>query len=380
MKKKIGIGLGILIVLIIGIIITKSLMSSKKVVVKEENPYGIEYYTVPDVEQVFINGVVNPEQSQEFRKEEQLGQIGEIKVANGDTVESGALLYTYENKGVTKQINDLNNQVARMETQKANAGYKLNIAIKKWEKTPQEERTQTLEELKMDMSTNDTNAEIKELYNNIESMKKEQYTDVQAPFNGKVYIPEVKDANSAILKLISDKFHVSGTVNERDITKLAIEQVADIKVISNDKVVTGKVSFIDLNPSEGNDKTTVSATDGLTMSRYPVKLSLDSIEDIRNGYHVQAVVNIGKEEITIPTVSIHKENDQSYVLVNDFGTVVRRIIQLGEEQGDNVVVTSGLEAEDQIIITSKQTIKEGQVLSKSSELKQATDELSEKKE
>lgn len=32
----------------------------------EEDPYGIEYYTVPAIEQIFVNGVVTPEQSQEF--------------------------------------------------------------------------------------------------------------------------------------------------------------------------------------------------------------------------------------------------------------------------------------------------------------------------
>ena len=152
-------------------------------------------------------------------------------------------------------------------------------------------------------------------------------------------------------------------MNEKDVEKLLPEQVADIKVISNDKTVTGKVSFIDINPSNEDSGDMNYNDQSSTMSSYPVKLSLDSLDGIRNGHHVQAVINIGKTVIAIPTTSIHKEEEQSYVLVNGFGTVVRRIIQIDKEEGENTVITSGLEAEDQIIVSSKQPIEEGQVLS-----------------
>lgn len=364
MKKKLGIGLGILVLVIVAILVARPLLFPKEEEIEiGEDPYGIEYYTVPNMEQVFVNGIVKPEQSQEFSKEEELGTVGELQVENGESVEKGRLFYTYENKEITTQLSDLKNQVSRMETQKSNAEYKLNLAIKNWNNQAQEERVQTLEEIKIDMSTSDIDAEIKELYDNIKTLKEEQFKEIVAPFDGKVYIPEVKDADSAILKLISDKFYVSGTVNEKDVSKLAVEQIADIKVVSNDQTVTGKVNFIDLNPSEGDIDGMVYSEEASTMSNYPVKLSLDTLEGIRNGYHVQAVINIGEEAITIPTVSIHEEEGQFYVLVNDFGTLTRRVIQIGEEEGENTVVTSGLEAEDQIVVSSKEPVEEGQVLS-----------------
>lgn len=366
MKKIVGIVMSVLVVIIVVVFGYRNLFATNEEVYEEEvDPYGIEYYTVPDMDQVFINGVVRPEQSQEFQKEEALGNIGEIQVANGDSVEEGTLLYTYESKEVATQVIELQNQVKKMETQKANADNKLTLAVKIWNETPEEERMQSLEELKMDMSTDDMGAEIKEAYSTIDSLKEEQYTDVTAPFTGKVYIPEEKDAQSAVLKLISDEFYVSGTVNERDVEKLAVDQSADIKVISNDRTVTGKVSFIDLNPAEGNDDGMgyMGGEEGAMMSNYPIKLSLDSLEDIRNGYHVQAVINLDESAIKIPTEAIYEEDEQYYVLVNDFGTVVRRVIQIGEEEDENTTVTSGLEAEDQIIISSQQPIEEGQVLS-----------------
>lgn len=369
MKKKIGIVLGIIAVVVIAAIILQRVFFSKEPVIEEvEDPYGIEYFTVPSMEQVFVNGTVKPEQSQEFRKEEAYGVMGDLQVKNGETVEKGSLFYTYENTEVATQLSDTTNQVARMETQRSNAIYKRDLAIKSWNKLPEEERTQTLEEIKMDMSTDDLDAEITELYNNIASLKEQRYKNIVAPFKGKVYVPEVKDAESPILKLISDSFYVAGTVNEKDVGKLASEQTADIKVISNDYTVMGKVNFIDLNPTEaGAEEGDYGQTS--TMSSYPVKLSLDTLEGIRNGYHVQAVVNIGKEAITIPTKAIlHEDENVHYVLVNDFGTVVRRVVQLGKEEGENTIVTSGLEAEDQLIVSSKIPVEEGQLLDDSANI------------
>ncbi|MER1955692.1 MAG: efflux RND transporter periplasmic adaptor subunit [Desemzia incerta] len=370
MKKKIGIGLGILVVLVLGGFGAKALFFSPEEVLEEEfdDPYGIEYFTVPSMEQIFVNGTVNPEQSQEFRKEEGLGTMGDLQVENGAAIEEGTLLYTYENTEVATQLNDLENQVARMETQRSNAVYKRDLAIQNWNKLPEEERTQTLEEVKIDTSTSDLDAEITEMYNNIESLKGQRYKDIVAPFSGKVYIPEDKNAETPILKLISDRFYVAGTVNEKDVGKLAPDQIADIKVISNNHAVTGKVDFIDLNPTEDTgDGMGSYGGQETTMSNYPVKLSLDSLEGIRNGYHVQAIVSSGESTVNVPTIAIHQEDDQAYVLVNDFGTVVRRVIQLGEAEGENTIVTSGLEAEDQIIVSSEVDIEEGQLLSESSE-------------
>ena len=126
MKKKIGIGLGVIVLLAVVFFgVNKLMISKEEIYEEEEDPYGIEYYTVPDMDQVFVNGVIKPEQSQEFQKEEALGNIGEIQVANGDTVEAGTLLYTYESKDITTQIIDLQNQAQKMETQKANADNKL---------------------------------------------------------------------------------------------------------------------------------------------------------------------------------------------------------------------------------------------------------------
>lgn len=98
------------------------------------------------------------------------------------------------------------------------------------------------------------------------------------------------------------------------------------------------------------------------MSSYLVKLSLDSLEGIKNGYHVQATINLGDELIKIPTAAIRKDGAVNYVLVNDFGSVIRRELVLGEEDGKETTIQSGLESADKVIVSSKKEIKEGDIL------------------
>lgn len=369
MKKKILIVVAVIGVLGIGFYISSFFLFAAEENVPEEelgDPYGIEYFTVPDMEQVFINGVVKPEQSQEFRREESLGEVGELQVSNGESVEEGTTLFTYENTEIAAQLNEMTNQAKRAETQRANFIRRREIAIKNWNDTPEEERMGTLEEINLEYETNDMDAEITEIYNNIERLKAERFTDVNAPFSGKVYIPEEKTMESPILKLISDNFYVSGTVNEKDVERLSVDQTVDIKVISTEVIVTGKVSFIDVNPSEdaGNDMGYYDPSSS-TMSNYPVKLSLDTLEGIRNGNNVQATINIGDSVVSIPSEAIYEDGEENYVLVNDFGTVVRRIIQVGEEQDGETIVTSGLEAEDAIIVSSEVAVEEGEMIDES---------------
>ncbi|MDN6218388.1 MAG: efflux RND transporter periplasmic adaptor subunit, partial [Enterococcus sp.] len=84
---------------------------------------------------------------------------------------------------------------------------------------------------------------------------------------------------------------------------------------------------------------------------------------VKNGYHIQAAINVGEETpIFIPTAAIHQEGDTSYVLVNDFGSVIRKTIVLAEEDGETTHIVSGLEAGDRIIVSSKTEVKEGDVI------------------
>lgn len=60
--------------------------------------------------------------------------------------------------------------------------------------------------------------------------------------------------------------------------------------------------------------------------------------------------------------AIQKEGEQAYVLVNDFGTIIRRDVQVGQENGDKMAIESGLESADRVVISSKKPVKVGDIV------------------
>ena len=122
------------------------------------------------------------------------------------------------------------------------------------------------------------------------------------------------------------------------------------------------------------------------LSNYTVKLSIESKENLKNGFHVQAAVNLSDKAIKIPSKAVKHEGEQAYVLVDDFGTVLRKNITIKEaaevetpevKEGDEkakadkkeeaskekeVEVTEGLEAMDRVIVSSKTPLKDGDII------------------
>uniref|UniRef100_UPI003F768551 hypothetical protein n=1 Tax=Staphylococcus aureus TaxID=1280 RepID=UPI003F768551 len=66
--------------------------------------------------------------------------------------------------------------------------------------------------------------------------------------------------------------------------------------------------------------------------------------------------------IELPKEAIQKEGEQAYVLVNDFGTIIRRDVQVGQENGDKMAIESGLESADRVVISSKKPVKVGDIV------------------
>lgn len=369
MKKKTMIIIGIVVLLLIGIFVLPSLLGGKKEAKSNAKPVGedlgIEYFEVPDIEQVYINGVVQPEQAEAFSKDTKMTSTPEIKVKNGDVVESGTELFTYEDKEITKEIEAQNNTLSKLATKKQNIYNKWNRAIDNFNKTKEEDRTTTGVAINEQHQAEIDSVDEEILFSNqtIADLSTNQFISTKAKFKGRVSIPEVKDENAPILRLTSDGLYVAGKVNEKDLLKIGLDQKANLSVVSSGTTVTGKISYIDDNPPEAKENQSDSNNTDGSMSTYNVKLSLDRLEGIKNGYHMQATINLGDNKpIEVPKKAIHDQDGKKYVLVNDFGSVIRRDVQIGEEKDGNTIINSGLESADRIIVSSKKPVKEGDLV------------------
>jgi len=372
MTKKKWFIIGGIVTVVIVVFIAINIFGGKgtppETALSAEEIYGIEYFEVPDVEQVYINGVIQPNQMESFAKDNKISGDPEIKVKNGEVVDKGTVLYVYEDKEVTKQMEDLNNQLSRNYTKTENVRAKWQKAIDNFNSLPGEQRTVSASTELDDQYQSQIDAIAEEnqyLTDQVNDLSTSQFISTTAKFKGRVLIPEVKEENTPILTLTSDGFYVSGKVNEKDLPKIAVDKPAEITVISNGQTVKGKISYIDNNPIEAGAAEAAAPSEGSggSMSNYAVKLTLDSTDNIKNGYHVQATINLDDDKPNeIPAAAVKEDGDKKYVLVNDFGSVIRRDIQTGEVKGDKIVVTSGLESADRIIVSSKKELKEGDIL------------------
>ena len=263
MKKKTIIILGAVAVIAVGGIVTVNALNknAQQVAVKQapKDDWGIDYFDVPDLQQIYINGVIQPEQMEAFARDQKITKDPEIKVKNGDVVDAGTELFTYEDESVTKEIEAQQNSLAKLETKRANIYNKWNRAIDKFNKTKEEDRTMSGDDLNEQYQTevDAVDEEITFTNETLADLGAKQYISTKANFKGRVSIPEVKDANSPILRLTSEDLYLAGKVNEKDLTKISVGQKAKLTSVSNNVVVDGSISYIDDNPPEGDRKSVV---------------------------------------------------------------------------------------------------------------------------
>lgn len=366
-KKRIVIGIVLgLIVLVIGVNwfqSNKSALPETNIVAKEDD--GIDYFEVPDMEQVYINGIVQPDQTESFAKDTNMTSKPEIKVNNGDIVDVGTELFVYEDKEITKEIENQNNTLSKLATKKQNIYNKWNRAITTYNNTAEEDRMTSLAAIDEQYQTEIDAVAEEILFANqtVSDLSTKQFVTTVATFKGRVSIPETKDENAPILRLTSEGLYFAGKVNEKDLLKIAVGQTATLSVVSSGVSVLGKISYIDDNPPEADTNVNNTGDNSTTMSSYSVKLSLDSLDGIKNGYHMQATINLEENKvIEIPKKAIHEKEGKKYVLVNDFGSVIRRDVQVGEEKDDLCVINFGLESADRIIVSSREELNEGDLI------------------
>ncbi|MGX4686011.1 efflux RND transporter periplasmic adaptor subunit [Vagococcus sp. JNUCC 83] len=360
-KKKwiIGSIVGLVVVSTVG---GKLLLSKKEPTEITKEP-KIEFFTVENVDQVFINGVVTPVMSKEFTKDTTLGKLGDLNVKNGENVTKDTVLYQYLDETTDSQIRDLKFQIESTQAEKEKAARQMQLEINEMNNvsTTESGDTQSMPvskesiELKYDLASYDI--KINQLQTQINELSEKQINKVVAPFDGQVIIPQDQNRDSAILTLSSTDFYVEGSVNEKDLDKVKEKQQADVKTVADNKLYKGEVTYVSNIPNtqQSSEGSSGGGTSN-SLSTYTVKLSLKDAKAIRKGFHVQASVKLNDEKIEIPkkAVKVDDKTKEVYVLVDDFGTIEKRIVETSDQGAsqDKVIITSGLEGLDKVIVSS----------------------------
>lgn len=386
MKKKTKIILTVAVVGIIGTSAALALGSKSKQNSDKDTEPKIEYFTLKGSKQVFINGTVTPTRSEEFVKDPSLGKLGDLEVKNGDTVEEGTLLYQYIDPNSEKQIAEIKASIQSTQADRNKAARQMQLDLDKlaaadtkpqpndkeqddkesptsMPDAPLENTATNRESIILQYDLEGFDVRLTQLEQQLNDVLNDQVNLVKAPFKGKVSIPQEKTRDSAILNLTSEDFYVIGEVNEKDVSKLKVDQIANIQTIADKQSLKGKISYISEIPATAS--TEPGAGGGSSLSSYTVKLALDDAKKLKNGFHVQASIDLDKQKTMVPKNAIHYDNKQAYVLVDDFGTVLKKDISLNKDNDitdKEVEVTDGLESMDKIIVKSDKKLKDGDML------------------
>lgn len=215
-------------------------------------------------------------------------------------------------------------------------------------------------------------AQVKTAKANLEQAKLDlSYTDIIAPVTGRIgraaySVGNLVGPDSGVLATIvsQDPMYITFPVSQRLILDYQKEkqkrgegQAIVVRIILGDDTVysePGRIDFADIRISDSTDTLTLRATvanpDGLLIPGEFVNVLLETEE--------------AKPAIVIPQIAVQIDQAGFYVLVVDADNKVQvRRIERGEggEAGD-MVVSSGLQAGDKVVVEGAQKVRPGQVV------------------
>ena len=372
MKKKYIIAI-VTVVILAGVGVGSYFLKQS---MNKESVATMEIYTVPSTDKVFVNGKIEPEKVENIFLDATKGTVDKVEVENGDVVEKGDTLFIYKNDQVRSQVEQLELQLNSAKSQKEEINKQNAEAKKQLEdlkkaglenQMPQGGQMPNLgQNAGGEISTGSVDEQIKLLEKQIKALKDKEYYKVTAPIGGKVILAESStNPTQPYITVESGDYYISGSVNEKDQPKIKEGQEVQITILSTNKNINGKISSVGNTPIDNGAslaaQTGAQGGAGGNMSYYEVKITPDSQEDLTNGFHVQASVNLDKKPIEIPKEAILSVDNEEFVFKNVDGKLVKQVITYSPKEGseDEVIVSSGLNEEDKIVSNPTPNMKEG---------------------
>jgi membrane fusion protein, multidrug efflux system len=282
----------------------------------------------------------------------------------GDNVKKGQLLYVIEQPPFQAKVDQADADVARAEASLAEADATL-------ERVQQAVKSGAVSKQELDQATaakEVAQAQVKSAEAQLEIAKLNLgYTDITAPINGRIgltnyTIGNLVGPNSGVLATIvsQDPIYVTFPVATRlvlDVRKEAAATGRPPEVVVRAQLPDGtmydhpgKVDFLNIQVDQTTETITVRA-------QFPNPEGF-----LVDGQFVNVTVERAKPELAlvIPQSALQVDQAGSYVLVvNAKDEVEQKRIKTGQATAGNVVVSTGLEAGDRVIVEGVQKVRPG---------------------
>lgn len=379
-KKWIVAGIAILILLVVAINVI--FMEKRKNETKSVQLMSVTKRPISNTK--LISGQVVPGKVETIYLDPSKGKVKEIYVKEGQEVEKGQKLFTYENDDLNLQLKQasIDKKITMLNYNQVNDKIK---ALKKEKKAASDNSSleSQLEDLENQRRTIELEMEKNQLQEEELQSKLNQLT-IHSPING--YVKNLHQdleestgitdegtssetmglQGTPIMNIVSkEPFQIQGTLSE--LQKAQIQANQPIKVTANavpNKSWNGKIVEVSEFPAATNSGTgQLSGEAGQStsnLSYYTFKAKLHSQEGLSPGYHVAIqVVLSSKKVLTVPQNSVQEKDGSTYVYVVSKGKVQKRNITTGISTGEWTEVVDGLKEGEKVVKNPSHTMDSG---------------------
>ena len=280
-------------------------------------------------------------------------KVKEVFIKNGDFVEKGQILMTFDddetnklNRSIEKER--INLQKIQRDLNTTRELYKLGGASK--------DEVRNLED-----SARITQLNIDEY---VEVLSKTA-TEVRSPVDGVVSNLKAQenylvDTDSSLLEIIdADDLRIIVEIPEYNTQTVKLGQSIRVRqdISDDDKVYDGEITKI-------SRLSTTSSMTGENVLEAEVKTN-ETIPNLVPGFKIKAVLQLKSDvkNIIIPKIALQNEEGKYFVYtLDDKNTIRKKIITIKNIVGDNIIVTSGLNVGEILVVTPDNRLRDGLVL------------------
>lgn len=351
MKKK-WFAAGALLIIIVFVIFGVSMNSQRA----DSTVNEMEITTLQDQEiseTVIVPGNLRLSDEQTVYYQSDKGEVEEVLVNEGDTVNKGDVLISYRSEALLNEQKQNQLLINRNYLELENIQKQRREIDKKLEEDENNEELQTAQD-DLEFQEQQKELEISQVLLEKDSIEQKlSDIDVKSNVEGTVVtVSEETLASSAqsdpkpIVRIGSmENMIVSGEISEYDTLKIKKDQ--SVKLTSDampEESWEGTISFISDLPEQSR-----SEDSGVS---YVVEAKLDDEEiPLRPGFKMLMEVETDKKTVAaLPLTAVKREAENDYVYVVEEGVAKREKVETGIATDEYMEILSGLEKETEVIL------------------------------
>ena len=341
----------LLILIILGLVYYFTHRGKKEEVYVDEYSY-MKVEQTDEIGTINLNGYVKANNPIGIFVDKKL-KVKEVFIKNGDFVEKGQILMTFDDD----ETNKLNRSIE-----------KERINLQKI----QRDLNTTRELYKLGGASRD---EVKNLEDSarISQLNIDEYvevlsktaTEVRSPVDGVVSNLKAQenylvDTDSSLLEIIdANDLRIIVEIPEYNSQTVKLGQNVKVRqdISDDDKVYDGEITKI-------SRLSTTSSMTGENVLEAEVKTN-ETIPNLVPGFKIKAVLQLKSDvkNIIIPKIALQNEEGKYFVYtLDEKNTIRKKIITIKNIVGDNIIVLSGLNPGEEIVLTPDNRLRDGLVL------------------